>query len=295
MNSRKLIALVATVLLMTVWGSTFLITKTTVQEIPPFTLGVIRFLLAAMVLTPVAIARGALKQLPRPFPFGLLTLLALTGFAGFSAAFNNALRFGSVVQGSLIFALVPAAIGLAAVLILKERLSTRRIAGIALSVGGVAMVVGVGRASAAAPNPMLGALCMVGAVVAWALYTVTAKRAAHLDPLVMIAGASLLGSIFLLPLSALELTRQMPHVTLGGIAGAFFLGVFASGIAYVVYSRILRELDASLVGTLLNIDPIVGVISAVVFLGEALHGWQVVGGLAAFGGMWLASASGADA
>jgi drug/metabolite transporter (DMT)-like permease len=96
----------------------------------------------------------------------------------------------------------------------------------------------------------------------------------------------------LLPFAAGELL-QSPRLrpTLEGWLGTLFLGAVASAVAYVVYSRVLRELDASLVGVYFTLDPIVGVATAVVFLGEALRGGQVVGGLIALVGMWLAASS----
>jgi drug/metabolite transporter (DMT)-like permease len=70
-----------------------------------------------------------------------------------------------------------------------------------------------------------------------------------------------------------------------------FLGALASAVAYVVYSWALRELDASLVGAYFTLDPIVGVATAVVFLGEELRGGQIVGGVIAIIGMWLAAST----
>ncbi|MEO8201441.1 MAG: DMT family transporter, partial [Gemmatimonadota bacterium] len=288
--TRHTRAILVVIALMGVWGSTFLITKTTVNEIPPFTLGAIRFLLGSIVLIPIVVARGSLKRLHRPFPVASVALLGLIGIAGFSAAFNNAMLLGSVTQGSLIFAMVPAAVAVASVLFLHERLSSRRITGIALSIIGVVIVVSFGRPGATAPNPVAGALCMLGAVITWATYTVIAKRLADVDPIVVTAGASLVGALVLLPMAIWELsTRPFPNPTFAGWMGALFLGVVASGLAYAVYSWALKELDASLVGTLVNLDPIVGVLSAVLILGESLAGWQILGGFAALAGMWLAS------
>jgi drug/metabolite transporter (DMT)-like permease len=71
-------------------------------------------------------------------------------------------------------------------------------------------------------------------------------------------------------------------------------GVVASALAFVVYSRALRELDASLVGAYLNLDPIAGVLTAVVLLGETLGLWQMSGGVVALTGMWLASVEGGE-
>ena len=63
----------------------------------------------------------------------------------------------------------------------------------------------------------------------------------------------------------------------------------ASGLVYLAYNFALGQLDASLVGVFVNLDPIVGVLTAVLFLGETLQGWQILGGVAALAGMWLAS------
>jgi drug/metabolite transporter (DMT)-like permease len=86
--------------------------------------------------------------------------------------------------------------------------------------------------------------------------------------------------------------RPLPNPTPRGWLGALFLGVVASAIAFVVYSRILRELEASLVGVFMNLDPIVGVLVAVLFLGETLTPRQIIGGVIAVAGMWLSAAEG---
>ena len=92
------------------------------------------------------------------------------------------------------------------------------------------------------------------------------------------------------PRKAIELIQQpLPPVSLSTWAGLLFLGVIASALAYLVYGFALRELDASLVGVYTNLDPIVGVLIAVLFFGETLHSGQIAGGLIAFAGMWLAS------
>lgn len=60
MISRRSYALAGVVALMIVWGSTIVVTKTPVRKIPPSTLAVLRFLIAAAVLVPVAAMRGGL-------------------------------------------------------------------------------------------------------------------------------------------------------------------------------------------------------------------------------------------
>jgi drug/metabolite transporter (DMT)-like permease len=133
---------------------------------------------------------------------------------------------------------------------------------------------------------------MLAGIIAWAHYTVIAKRLAGADQVVVIAWVSMIGMAMLLPFAAIELLHSpMPRPTLAGWLGTLFLGAIASAVAYVVYSRVLRELDASLVGAYFTIDPIIGVVTAIVFLGEILHGGQVVGAIIALVGMWLAASN----
>jgi len=290
MRLRRSLAIASVVLLMVVWGSTFVITKAAAREIPPLTLAGLRFLIATAVLLPIAAARGGLKQLPRPLPLATLTSMAFTGIALFTIAFNYALIHGSASQGALIYACIPAAIALAARLFLGETLSSRRIAGVLLSVGGVALVAWAGDQGADSPRPLLGALWMLGAVLAFAAYTVLAKRLADVDQVVVTTCISVIGAAVLLPLAAVELLDvPWPSPSPAAWFGLLFLGVVASAIAFIVYGRALRELDASLVGALSNLDPIVGVLTAVLFLGETLHGGQIAGAVIALAGMWLAS------
>jgi drug/metabolite transporter (DMT)-like permease len=288
--SRRCCALAGIVIAMIVWGSTFVVTKAAIHEIPPLTLTFLRFLVAAAILVPLAAARGGLRRLPQPLPLATLVLMGLTGVAIFHVGFTYAMVYGSATQGAIVFALVPAAVVVAAVVGLKEAPSKRRITGILLSVCGVALVVATGESGSASPAPLLGAIFMLGAVAAWAAYTVLAKQLAGTDQVVVIACVSVIGMAIVLPAAAVELSLvPWPDPSLQGWLGTLFLGVVASALAFVVYSRALRELDASLVGAYLNLDPIVGVLTAVIFLGETLGLWQISSGVVALAGMWLAS------
>jgi drug/metabolite transporter (DMT)-like permease len=292
--SSRASALVSIIALMIVWGSTFAVTKVAVGEIPPITLAALRFAIAAVALV-LAVARGGLNSLPRPVPLASLFLMGLTGIALYHIAFNIALVHGSAFQGALIYALVPAAVAIGAVLWLEERLSRRRIVGIVLSMAGVALVVLGGEASGHSPRPLLGAVWMLAAVATWAAYTVFAKRLAHADQIAVITCTSVIGLVVMIPPAIWELSDgPWPQPSLDGWLGALFLGLVASALGFVVYSRALRVLEASLVGMFVNLDPIVGVLVAVVFLGESLHAWHLVGGAVAIAGMWLASSQ-ADA
>ncbi|WP_129644394.1 DMT family transporter [Peristeroidobacter agariperforans] len=289
-ESRRSLALIMLVATMVVWGSTFVITKAAAKDIAPMMLATLRFLTAAIVLLPYAWLKGNWRSLPKPMPWGALLGMALTGIATFTIAFNYALVYGSASQGALIYALVPAAVAVAAVMFLKERMSKRRIAGIVLSIVGVGLVALGAESDNSSPQPLLGAVWMIGAVLSWAAYTIFAKRLADVDQAVTIALVSVFGTLMLVPLAAIELAHapwQAPSTQ--AWLGVIFLGVAASALAYIAYGYALRELEANLVGAFINLDPLVGVLTAVLFLGEILHSGQMLGGVIALAGMWLAS------
>ena len=273
-----------------VWGSTFIITKAVLEDIAPITLAGLRFLLATIVLVPLAIGRGGLAKLPRPLPVGRLALMGLTGFAIYYAGFNYALLFTSASQGALIQALGPAAIALSAVVFLGEKPSRRRVGGIALSICGVALVIAAARGTSTAPNPLLGGILMVSAMLSWAVYTVLAKGLARADQLVVTACVSSFGTVMLLPLAAVELaTQPWPALSASGWLSVGYLSIVASAGGFYIYNRALRELDASAVGVYINLIPVVGVLTAVIFLGETLQPLQTLGGVITLLGIWLAS------
>ncbi len=292
MISRRAYSLDGLILVMIVWGITYVVTKAAVREIRPLTLAALRYLIAASVLVPIAMVRSGSMRLPRPVSFAPLAWMGLTGIVILTVGFNYGLIYGSASQGALLYALSPAAVAIAAVLWLQETLSRRRIGGIVLSVAGTALVVASGEIDRSALRPLLGALCMLAGIFAWACYTVIAKRLAGADQIVVIAWVSMIGMAMLLPLAAVELLQgPMPRPSLEGWLATLFLGAVASALAYVVYNVALRELDASLVGAYFTLDPLVGVATAILFLGEVLRDGQVLGGLIALAGMWLAASS----
>jgi drug/metabolite transporter (DMT)-like permease len=288
--AHRALALTLLVIVMVVWGTTYIATKSVVEESPPLLLALLRFLAAIVVLWPIVFLRGGLKNLPRPFPWRTLFLMSAFGFVLYYATFNYSLLYTSASQGALIQALLPAAVAIAAALYLRERPSKQRILGILLSIVGVVLVISFGKTDETASKPVAGALLMLGSVVAWALYTVLAKRVAHADETLITAVSMSMASVMLIPLVLFEL-RDYSWPTLTGAAwlNILYLGVVASGAAFVIYNRALRDLDASAVGVWINLAPIIGVVSAVLFLGESLHPWQIAGAVIALAGMWLSS------
>ena len=274
---------------MTIWGSTFVVTKEVIAELPPFALAFARVAIGALVLAPLAIVRH--RREPR-LPWRALSLLSLVGVAFYYVTFNLALMYTSAVQGALVQSSIPAATALIAVLWLRERATTVRWLGIALSITGV-LIVFSGSAGDGADHALLGNVLMFATVLAWGVYTSLAKRVASIDAIVTTACIMGLGALMIAPIAAYELSgRGWPTLTLAGWMGLVYLGAMASGAAYVLYNDALRHMDAGQAGAYTNLIPIVGVITGVVVLGEALTLRAIIGGAVVMVGVWVAGRDG---
>jgi drug/metabolite transporter (DMT)-like permease len=285
-------AVVGLLVVMSIWGSSFAITKAALTHVPPLAFALLRFLVASAVLCALCYPRR--RQLGPLLRSGwlALVLMGLTGITLYYLGYQIGLVYGSATQGAVIQALIPAATAAAAVLLLRERLSKQRMAGIGVALAGVILTILAAPAEASAPRPLLGALCMVGSVAAWALYTVCAKRLAQADALLVTAISTIFGTILFCPFALAELQAQpLPRLTPGDWLSILYLGALSSAGCYLLYNWALAHLDASQAANFVNLLPIIGIASAVLLLGEKLFPIQILGGVLVLLGVWLTTAN----
>lgn len=288
--TRRTFAIVSLILVTGIWGSAFTVTKA--AALPPALLALLRFGLASLVLLPLALARRS--PTARPIrgarEWLIVATMGLCGFTLFQAGANYALAYTTATQGSLIQSVIPVATMALALLVLNERPTVRRIAGIVLSLLGVAVLVLAAAPSEHASNPLLGGAIMLGSVLMWAAYTVLAKQLVGVDMLAVTAYSSIFGTLFLVPLALAESYGQAPPaISPQGWLAVLYLGLLSSAVANLVYNRALTLLDASQAAAFINLVPIVGVVVAVAFLGEPILPLQLAGGAVALVGVWLAT------
>jgi drug/metabolite transporter (DMT)-like permease len=283
-HTRSVFMLLLTML---IWGSTFVVTKGVIDQLPPFTLAFIRVAIGTLVLLPFAVARwrgaGGARLSWRP-----IVAMGFLGVALYYALFNFSLRYTSASQGALVQSCIPAMTALVAVLWLRERASGLRWFGIVLSIAGV-MLVFSDVPDSGARAALLGNVLMFLTVVCWGVYTSLAKRSANgSDPVIVTAGIAAVGAIALLPMAITEVLSQgMPNVGGIGWLAVIYLGAGASGFAYMLYNAALQHMDASEVGAYTNLIPIVGVTLGIVVLDEPLSAREIAGGLVVLFGVWL--------
>ena len=280
----------AVLLTVLIWGSTFVVTKAALQSAGPFTLAVLRFAIALAILLPLAFRRGFhLRDALHPtfLKFGLTGVALYYGFQ------NLGLSFTSAGTAALIQTLVPAVTVLLSVWQLKERVTALQVFGILLTIAGAALASGTGAPSAANPAPLLGNLFILGGVFAWAIYTMQGKRlSAQYPSIVLAAGSILSGTLILLPFAIGELILSSPPSFHGAsLLALLYLGTVASAVPMFLWNAGLRLLPASVAAPFINIVPVVGLAFALL-AGERPAALQILGGAVALAGVWLCAGGG---
>ncbi|TSK08100.1 MAG: EamA family transporter [Geobacter sp.] len=260
-----------------IWGSTYLVTTQMLPPNHPLTAALLRVLPIGVIM--IAVQRRA----PEGQWWGRLLFLGLLNIGVFQALlFIAAYRLPGGVAATVI-----ATQPLGVILLSRPLLGSRpvRLAWIAaaIAVVGVALLVltpaarldGVGIAAA-----LSGAVCM-------ALGTVLTKRwAATPLPIASFTGWQLVfGGLFLLPF-ALIFEEPITHLTAMNVMGYAYLGIFGTGITYMIFFWGIRRLQPSAVSLLGLLSPVMATLLGFLVLGQRLTPLQLLGGGLVLWSIW---------
>lgn len=160
-----------------------------------------------------------------------------------------------------------------------ERLRTHQVVGLVLALGGL---VGLLLPGLSAP-PLVGSLLMLGAGMAWGVYSLRGKGAG--DPTRVTAGNFLRA----VPIAAVLSVGLMSEVALDipGFWYAVASGALASGIGYAIWYAVLPALQATNAATVQLSVPVIAALGGVLFLGESITLRLLLASIAILGGIAL--------
>jgi drug/metabolite transporter (DMT)-like permease len=282
----RLLALVAVVF----WGVSFVATKAVVREVSPIAVIFLRAGLGSALLLAILGRRGQLAAPPRE----TWRSLAVMGFVG--VAFHQllqayALQVTSAVNTGWLIGLTPIWAALLAAVVLRERFTAARAAGLVLGFLGAALVVTRGRldASLLALPSTRGDLLILLSTVNWAAYSVIGRETLRrLGAARATAGAMVAGfAILALPFAASGAWRGLPGLSPAGWLAVAFLGLCCSGLGYYFWYTALDAVDASQVASLLYLEPLVTLAASRAILGETVAATTLAGGVLLIAGVAL--------
>lgn len=278
------------------WALMFYLGQYAVGVMSPESIGGWRFLIAALVLVPLVALREGLDWPGLRRNAWPLLVMALVGIGGFNVFLFHGLRLTSPVNGSLIMALCPTLITVFGALLMRERFAGRQLAGLALGLGGVAVVVSQGSLQALfSLSLQRGDLFVLLAATCWAIYwTIPTRFISGLPPLQITVGTIALGGVLI---SSFAHTTQPDFFTVppvGVIAAVLAMSLLGSVLAYLWWNDGVRLVGAGRAGLFMNLVPIFAMLIGV-GLGRPLLPSQLAGVVLVLGGVWFATAPRAPA
>lgn len=266
-----------------IWGVPYLLIKVAVDSVSVPVVVFSRSSLAALVLLPIALRKGALLPALRRWK----SLLAFTTLemAGPWLLLTDAERHMPSSLAGLLIAAVPL-VAAAASVVLGDRtvLEPSRLAGLTAGVVGVGFVVGLGTEGVTAWPVVEVLLVVVGYAIA---PFIAARALAGVPTLGVVAGSLGIVALAYLPLAVLTRPERMPPVdSLWAMLG---LAVICTALAFVVFFALIAEVGPSRATLFTFLNPAVALALGVVVLDERLTSGLVIGFPLVLAGCWLAA------
>jgi drug/metabolite transporter (DMT)-like permease len=266
-------------LLALLWGSSYLLIKLALVGIPPFTLIAARVAIAAFLLLAMMRMRGA--RLPADgATWRALVLQAFFNSIGawtvlaWGQQYVDSGLAGVLNSTSPLFAFL-----LTALWTRHEAITLRKAVGALLGLAGVVLLLGVD-ALAGIGQQLLAQIALLFGAFLYACAALNGRRFNALAPTVTAAGTMLCATVVLVPACLAVDQPWRLHPTAVSLAAALGLGVFGTGLALLLYFRLLRTLGPIGVASQSYLRCGVSVLLGVIVLGEhitAMVGFGLLG------------------
>jgi len=277
------------------WGASFIFTKElflTEAAITPYIIITGRMLLATVVTIPFLLITHRLEPIKKGH-LKFFLLLALAEPFLYSICETNGVQRVSGSLASIVVATIPLFVPFAMAAVYKEKLRFNAVAGVVLSLAGIALM-SMGDTSGAGSDGQsrtAGLLFLSGAVIIAVFYTITlVKILPHYRPFTITAYQNLIALIYFIPLTLLLDAPKLPLLSYSPHMFFLlaFLGVFCSTVAYAFFNYGMRSLGATAGSVYNNIIPIFSLLLALAIGQEHLSALKVIGMVVVLAGLTLA-------
>ncbi len=247
-------------------------------------------MIAIIIFLPIAYKalRKDYDLILKHWPF--IALLGILGVASFQTFLYLSLQTTTVINALLLLSLCPVLIFIGNILFYRELPSQLAMAGLALSFFGTMVLISHGqihilKTLSFAP----GDLWILLASAIWAAYSIALrKRPSGLSQSSMLFGSMVTGVLFLIPMSLLNSpSEQLLDWTINVYVALLYLAVFPSILAFICWNRGVELAGSSKAGGFLHLIPLFGAGLSVIFLGEGIALFHLIGAVFVFGGIAL--------
>lgn len=251
------------------WGSSYLLIKVAVATIPPLTLIAMRVSIAAILLGSAMALSGI--RFPRDWATWRMLLV--------QSVFNSIAPWTLLAWGQqyvdsglagVLNSTSPIFVFVITMLVTRhEAVSAMKLAGVMSGVIGVVLIVGIDALDGLGRH-IAGQVAVLASAVLYGCAAVFGKRLSSIPPLVPAAGTMLLATIVLVPASLVVDAPWTLHPRAVSIGAAVVLGLACTGVAMLIYFRLVRTLGSMGVTSQSYLRAGVSVLLGVVVLGEPI-------------------------
>lgn len=280
MNLSILIALFITVIL---WASAFVGIKAALIDYSPVHLAVFRYLVASIILVPVALWKKI--RIPTRSEIPRFVLIGVSGISIYNILLNIGEKTITAASSCFIINTAVVITAIISVLFLKERVRIVGWLGMLVSLMGVGMIAfgeGEGRLSAD-----VGSLFVFFAAISTSVYFVVQKPLlVRYSSLEVVTYAIWFGTLAMLP-GLIGITEEIAHASMVSTLSVVYLGVFPAVIAYVAWSYILSQMPASRAATFLYVVPVLSILLGFLLINEMPTIVSLIGGGVVLSGVFV--------
>lgn len=291
LSRRAALSLFCVVIL--AWGFNWSVTKALVQSVPPLWLSAIRSAIALLVLLPMMLATRDLR-LPKRGDLAVVFNIALLHMTAFAALMATGLQTVAAGRSIVLGFTTPLWVIPGAMLFLGERLTRQRVAGVALGLMGLGLMFNPAGFDWSDTRVLRGNGMLLLAAFCWSLSILHIRKHTWIStPYQLVFWEVLIATVLLALLAAGF--EGAPHIAWNPHVVLLFLygGVFGVALAYWAMAMVNRSLPAVTTSLGVLATPVVGVLSAIVFLGEAFDLMLAAAMLLILGGIALGTLGGA--
>ncbi len=271
-----------------IWGVNFAVVKFATGLLAPLAFNMLRIGLVVAVLFALSFLGGYV--LPRGRDRVKLVGLGMLGNGLYQVFFIEGIARTRAGDAALLIAAAPALMATLGWLRGSERTGPRGIAGILLSLVGIALVVfGDAGSSGGGSSRFLGDALILAGCLCWSLYTVLLKPyTERIEGIPLSAVTMAGGAVPLVLVSASSLAHtDWPAVTPGAWAAVAYSGLFALALAYLFWYRGVKMLGPTRTGMYSNLQPVIALVVAWATLGETPLVPQLAGAACILSGLVL--------
>jgi drug/metabolite transporter (DMT)-like permease len=253
------------------WGTAFMFNELALVSFSPGELVLARIGMAAVVLTAFLVMRG--RRLPRPGRawFALAVMALLGNVLPFQLIAWAQQTIDSAVTGVLMAAMPLFVLTLSHFFIPGNHLTPARLTGFGLGFFGVILVIGPQTLSGLGEHgQLLAMLAALGAALSYSVNSIVARRIGARDPITTAAGMMLVAALLMVPVGGPGLIQLEAAPTGMALASVAVLGLLSTGLATVIYFRIVQGPGPAFLSLVNYLVPVWAVLAGSLVLDEQL-------------------------